>query len=108
MRPKKEDFFLVCLSSSAAVFNKYKSLQKVGPFFRYSVFMAISVFRSSHTKPKSFKIAQISAVLLQIQVIALKIPTYGGEAVSRENSGFVKRKLHLLIHYAYDPHCHPS
>ena len=38
-------------------FTKCKSLQIIGPFYRNSVSMVIYVFRSSHTKPKSFKIA---------------------------------------------------
>ena len=75
-------------------FTKCKSLQIMGPFFRHSVFMVISVFRSSHTKPKSFKIAPISAVLSQIHVIALEIPTFGGKTVPQKPR--ICKDLHLL------------
>ena len=86
--PRGATFFEQKISVDSFIFGllrkKWKSLQIMRPFFRHSVFIVISVFRSSHIKPKSFKITRISAVLSQIHVIALEVPTFGGKTVPQK------------------------
>ena len=64
--------------------NKCESLQIMGPLLRYLVIIMISVFRSSHIKPKSFEITLKSAIMSQMHAIDLEIATFVGKTVPQK------------------------